>query len=158
YLVGSLDLSAQLRQSPYRKDQLHGRLDDLTALLPCNLVPRRLAGLMLPLVGPSARASLEQAISAYAEIPDGPTSAELLDGLDAPDTPDAYRPLLDLCRLLADSFAPSANSGPTPAPALLISLERLFERHVIRGVTEALSPFAQAQATHTIAGPPSLVF
>src|SRR5262249_45748339 len=150
HLVGALDLSAQLRQSPFRKDQLHGRLDDLTPLLSCNLVPRRLAALLSPLVGAAGRASLEQAIISYGRIPDGPLPAELLAGLDAPDTPAEYRPLLALCRLLADSLAPSPLAGQAAAPALLVSLERLFERHVIRAVSEAFGPSAQAQTTHTL--------
>lgn len=158
HLVGPLDLPAQLRQSPFRKDQLHGRLDDLTPGLACNLVPRRLAGMLTPFVGPDARAALEQAAAAFAEVPDGPLTAELLAGLDAADTPDDYRPLVGLCRLLADARAASAQAGATPAPAVLLSLERLFERHVIRAVADEFGPAAHAQATHAVAGSPALVY
>ena len=44
-----------------------------------------------------------------------------------------------MCRLLAWSLAPGQAAGPTTAPALLVSLERLFERHLTRGVQEAFA-------------------
>src|SRR5581483_11404436 len=56
YLIGQLDLAAQLRQPAGRKDQLHSRHDAFTADLPCNQVPRTLAWALAesPLLGPAA--------------------------------------------------------------------------------------------------------
>src|SRR5207245_1817932 len=48
HLQGRLDLPAQLRQGPGRKDQLHSRYEDLTADLPCNGIPRAVAERLLP--------------------------------------------------------------------------------------------------------------
>jgi 5-methylcytosine-specific restriction enzyme subunit McrC len=162
YLMGALDLAAQLRQGAARKDLLVSRHDDFTAELPHNQVPRRLAGLLLAgnLTGPAVRPALEQALAGFAEISDGPLSGELLAGLDAPGVPGEYRPLVEVCRLLAWSLAPGPLAGSTPAPALLVSLERLFERHLTAGVVDAFAGrqgFAvRVQAEHVIPGPPAV--
>ena len=159
YLMGTLDLAAQLRQGGARKDQLVSRHDDFTAELPHNQVPRRLAGLLLAgnLTGPAVRAALEQALAGFAEIGDGPLPGDLLAGLGAPGVPVEYRPLVEVCRLLAWSLAPGQSAGPTAAPALLVSLERLFERHVTGGVEEAFAGRAgfavAAQPEHLLPGP-----
>jgi 5-methylcytosine-specific restriction enzyme subunit McrC len=52
---------------------------------------------------------------------------------------EAYRPLWDLCRLLADGLGAGQAAGTTSCPAFLIDLERVFERYVTRGVVAALS-------------------
>jgi 5-methylcytosine-specific restriction enzyme subunit McrC len=163
YLVGSLDLAAQLRQGAARKDQLVSRHDDFTAELPHNQIPRRLAGLLLAsnLIGAAVRSALEQALAGFSDISDGPLPAELLAELDAPEAPALYRPLIEVCRLLAWSLAPGAAAGPTAAPALLVSLERLFERHVTRGVADAFAGrdgvAVRVQPEHVIPGPPNVV-
>jgi 5-methylcytosine-specific restriction enzyme subunit McrC len=162
YLVGAIDLAAQLRQHAARKDQLVSRHDDLTAELPHNQVPRRLAAFLLAanLVGPLVRQALEQALAGFAEISDGPLSGDLLAGLDAAGVPAEYQPVVEVCRLLAWSLAPAAAAGPTPAPALLVSLERLFERHVTHGVEEAFSGrvdcAVRVQPEHLVAGRPDV--
>jgi len=43
-------------------------------------------------------------------------------------------------RLLADALGPSDVGGTTPFPAFLLDMERVFERYVTRGVTEAFGP------------------
>ena len=51
---------------------------------------------------------------------------------------EAYRPLLDLCRLLADSLAPGEAAGTTPGPAFLLDMERVFEQYITHEVVRAL--------------------
>src|SRR5207253_1929135 len=68
---------------------------------------------------------------------------------------EAYRPLLDLCRLLADGLAPGERAGAVAGPAFLLDLERVFERFVTRGLTEAFAdePGAVAvQPPHRLRG------
>ncbi len=161
-LVGALDLPAQVRLAGGRKDQLVSRHDDLTAELPHNQVPRRLAALVLagPLAGAGARSALEQALAGFAEVSDGPLSGELLAGLDAAGVPARYAPLVEVCKLLAWSLAPGLAAGPLAAPALLVSLERLFERHLTRGIVEAFADrpdcTVHVQPSFSLAGLPEV--
>jgi 5-methylcytosine-specific restriction enzyme subunit McrC len=139
YLHGTLDLPAQLREDPGRKDRLHGRFDDLTTDLPCNQLPRAVAERLLasPLLPETVRAALRQTMPAFDGVEAVPLTADLCAAVER--APEGYRPLLDLCRLLADGLAPGENAGPTPAPAFLLDLERVFERYVTRGVVEAFA-------------------
>jgi 5-methylcytosine-specific restriction enzyme subunit McrC len=80
---------------------------------------------------------LRQALGAFGDVSPvslGPDSfsAAAPDRLTA-----AYRPLLDLCRLLADCLAPGPTAGGTPCPAFLIDMERVFERYVTNGIVRA---------------------
>jgi 5-methylcytosine-specific restriction enzyme subunit McrC len=137
-LLGALDLSAQLREAPGRKDQLHSRHDDLTADLPCNQAPRA-AGEALassPLVGEPVRLALRQALAGFAEV--APTLPPDLPGL-IQRAPPGYRTLLELSRLVLDALAPGVNAGALPAPAFLLEMERVFERYLSRGLVEAFA-------------------
>jgi 5-methylcytosine-specific restriction enzyme subunit McrC len=141
FLHGRLDVPAQMRESPVRKEQLHSRSDDLTADVPCNRVLKATAEHLLnsTLLGADEAAALRQALAGF----DGVQAT----GLD-PDTfhrvmperlPEGYRPLLDLCRLLAEGLVPDGSPGPAPAPAFLLDMERAFERHLTRGVVAAFA-------------------
>jgi 5-methylcytosine-specific restriction enzyme subunit McrC len=158
-LHGRIDLSAQLREAPGRKDQLHSQYDELTLDVPCNRAVKAAAEAILlsPLLGAEVQAALRQALAGFEGVPSAPWSARLWDKIAAERLPPAYRPLLDLGRLLAESLTLNDAVGSTPAPSFLLDLERVFEMHVTRGIVEA---FAQrrdhvvvVQAMHTVNEP-----
>src|SRR5262249_13807231 len=141
FLHGRLDVAAQLRESGGRRDQLQCRYDDFTVDVPCNQVPKSTAELALrsPLLGDAARPALRRALAAWDAVGSvalGPDhfAAAAPDRLTEP-----YRPLLDLCRLLADGLGPGEATGATPCPAFLLNLERVFEGYVTRGVVQAFA-------------------
>ncbi len=134
-------MAAQLREGGARKDALHCRYDEFTADVPCNRVPRAVAELLLrsPLAGERARSAVRQALGGFEAVraePLGPDSfAEAAPG---PLT-EGYRPLLDLCRLLADGLAPGAREGATVCPAFLLDMDRVFEDYVTRGIVDSFA-------------------
>ncbi len=138
FLQGRLDVPAQLRSSAARKDMLHGVWDDFTADVPCNQVPRAVAELVLrsPLTGATARAAVRRALADF----DGVSAIDLGPDAFALALPDrlteAYRPLLDLCRLLADALAPGEAPGRSACPAFLIDMGRVFEGYVTRALAD----------------------
>jgi 5-methylcytosine-specific restriction enzyme subunit McrC len=156
FLQGRLDLPAQLREAPGRREQLHCLRDDLTADVPCNQVPKATAEMLLnsPLVGEAVRAELRQALAAFAAV----APAALAPGALAPERwPAAYRPLLDLCGLLLAGLAPGEAAGEAGAPAFLLDMERAFEGYLTRGVVAAFAGSRRVrvavQATHTVNRP-----
>jgi 5-methylcytosine-specific restriction enzyme subunit McrC len=158
-LHGRLDLPAQLREAPGRKDQLHSQYEDLSADLPCNRAVKATAEALSasPLLGAELRTALRQALAGFEGVSSVSPSARLWEEVQVQRSPAEYRPLLDLCRLLADSLTLSDMAGNTPAPSFLIDLERVFEMHVTRGIVEefALSrdQTAAVQATRTVNEP-----
>lgn len=156
-LHGQLDLPEQLRQAPGRKDQLHGRRDEWSADLPCNQAVRATAESLLasPLLDAELRAVLRQALAGFEEVASVPLSPRLWDMAEANPLPAAYRPLLDLCRVLADGLTIGDTVGPRLAPSFLLDLERVFERHISRGIVEAFAGSrthtVSVQVTHTVA-------
>src|SRR5690242_15578877 len=70
FLQGRLDVPAQLRETPARKDRIHSRAEDFTADVPCNQVPRATAELVLrsPLLGEAARRAVRAALTPFAEV------------------------------------------------------------------------------------------
>src|SRR5262249_9988218 len=109
--------------------------------VPCNQIPKATAELVLRsgLVSDRVRATLCRALEAFAAIntitiePDD-FSAVLTDRLT-----EAYRPLLDLCRLLAQSLGPGGHAGSTACPAFLLDMEEVFERYVTAAVVRAFA-------------------
>jgi 5-methylcytosine-specific restriction enzyme subunit McrC len=140
YLVGQIDVPAQLRQPAGRKDQIHSRQDEHTIDLPCNQIPRTIAVGLLGsgLLAAPVRERLAAAVPLFAEVSTIGLGTDALARLPR-DPPAGYAPLLDLCRLLIDALAPSPQGGALPAPAFLLSLERLFEQYVTRAVVEAFA-------------------
>jgi 5-methylcytosine-specific restriction enzyme subunit McrC len=141
FLQGRLDVAAQVRDGGARKDALHCRFEEFTADVPCNRVPKAVAELVLrsPLAGERARSLVRQSLGGFDGVqaaalgPDGFAQAE-------PDRlTEAYRPLLDLCRLLADGLAPGGREGATTGPAFLLDMERVFEGYVTRGIVESFA-------------------
>jgi 5-methylcytosine-specific restriction enzyme subunit McrC len=158
-LHGRLDLPAQLRKAPGRKDQLHSQYDELSADVPCNQAVKATAEGLLswPLLGADVCAALRRASAGFEGISSVPLSANLWEAVAAERLPADYASLLDLCRLLADSLALSDAPGPSPAPSFLLDLESVFERHVTRGILEAFAASRKytvaVQATHTVTQP-----
>jgi 5-methylcytosine-specific restriction enzyme subunit McrC len=165
-LHGRLDLEAQLREAPGRKDQLHSQYDELSADVPCNRIVKATAEMLSAssLLSAEVRAALRQARAGFEEVSSVPLSALLWDELYAGPLPAEYQPVLDLCRLLTDSLSLTDTAGNTPAPSFLLDLERVFETHVTRGIVEAFAPCpnctVDVQVTRTvnepIAGQPDL--
>ncbi len=158
-LHGRIDLPAQMRETPGRKDLLHSQYDDLSVDLPCNRAVKSTAEALLAsqLLGAEVATALRQALAGFVSVSSESLSLRLWDAVEAERLPAEYRPLLDLCRLLADSLTLKDAAGKMPAPSFLLDLERVFEMHVTRGIVEA---FAQSkshtvavQATHTVNEP-----
>jgi 5-methylcytosine-specific restriction endonuclease McrBC regulatory subunit McrC len=139
FLQGRLDVSAQLREEP-RRDRLHGRRQEQTPDVPCNQVIRSTLELLerSALVGGAARASLLQAIAALAGVSPIALGGELFARALADAATVSYRPLMELCQLVFESLQMTATVG-TSNGAFLIDLERLFERHVTRGIQGGLA-------------------
>jgi 5-methylcytosine-specific restriction enzyme subunit McrC len=143
YLQGRLDVPAQLRAPSSRRDRLHCRHEDFSADLPCNQVPKATAELLLqsPLLGDEGRAALQRGLQGWSRV------SSVLPGPESFTTPtEAYRPLLDLCRLLLDGLRPGESAGPVRCPAFLLDMEDVFERYVTDGIrrTCADSPLRMA--------------
>src|SRR4051812_39548670 len=159
FLQGRLDLAAQLRETPARKDQLHSLYEDFTADVPCNQVLRATAEGLLgsALVSERVRAALRGALQGFEGISPLPPTPEVWNALARELVPVDYGPLLDLCRLLAEGLAPGEAAGTTPTPAFLLDMERVFERFLTRGVLEAFATSRRysvsVQTAHTLAGP-----
>jgi hypothetical protein len=134
-LTGAIDAAAQMRASPERRGLLHGVADDLSAEIPCNQVPvalcRRLASSAL--LTEAARVRLGASLAAWHEAGEAALSAGLLEALDRQVVPARYGPLLRVCRALLET--PGAGEGP----ALLVSMERVWEGHLERAVRRALA-------------------
>lgn len=158
-LYGSLDLPAQLREAPGRKDQLHSQYDELSIDLPCNRIVKATAEMLSAssLLSAEVRAALRQALAGFEGVCSVPLSPCLWDELYVGTIREEYRPMLDLCRLLADSLALNDAAGNMPAPSFLLDLERVFELHVTRGIVEAFAQIPNCtvgvQVTHTVSEP-----
>jgi 5-methylcytosine-specific restriction enzyme subunit McrC len=136
FLQGRLDLPAQLRDPNGRKDRFHCRHEEFTTDVPCNQVPRAAAELVRhsPLLGESVKSALQAALQPFAGVSSPPLGPDLFLAAGPNRLTEAYRPLLDLCRLLADGLTAGKNAGPTPCPAFLLDMERVFEHYVTRAV------------------------
>ncbi len=139
HLQGRLDLPAQLRQGPARKDRLHSRHEELTIDLLCNQAPRAVAERLLAGTELQERVAggLRQALAGWDGIQSRALSPEDFIGLAENPVREDYRLLLELCSLLWQGLAPSLQPGNRPSPSFLLDLERVFERYLTRGLLEA---------------------
>jgi 5-methylcytosine-specific restriction enzyme subunit McrC len=146
FLQGRLDVVAQLRDPNGRRDRLHCRYEEFSVDVPCNQVPRATAELVLrsPLVADGARAALRRALRDFAGVSTVPLGPDSFQAAEPDRLTEPYRPLLAVCRLLADGLAPQESAGPTPCPAFLLDMERVFESYVTAGVLEAFAGDAGA--------------
>ncbi len=166
-LQGRLDVSAQLRDAGAHKGQLHSHLDDFTTDVACNQVLRATVERLSasPLVADGTAAELRQTLPCFAEVRDVAITPALLDAACADRTAEAYRPLLDLCRLLLGGLGLHEKVGTLSAPAFLLDMEQVFERYVTRGVQAAFPAGKRASACvqksysfhHAVAGQPDLL-
>jgi 5-methylcytosine-specific restriction enzyme subunit McrC len=166
FLQGRLDLPAQLRDSHGRKDRVHSQHEDFTADVPCNQIPRATAELVLrsPLLGEAARHALRRALTPFVEISPVALGPESFASATADRLAEAYRPLLDLCRLLAESLSPGEAAGASACPAFLLDMERVFERYLTAhcvaawdgkdGLTTSVQPLLRPHSS--VAGQPDL--
>lgn len=141
FLQGRLDVAAQLRDPNGRRDQLHCRYEEFTADVPCNQLPRATAELVLrsPLVADGVRSALRRSLQDLAGVTSVPLGPESFEAAGPDRLTEAYRPLLELCRLLADGLAPQEAAGAVACPAFLLDMERVFERYVTAGVVAAFA-------------------
>jgi 5-methylcytosine-specific restriction enzyme subunit McrC len=141
FVQGRLDIPAQLRDGGAAREKVHCRYEDFTADVPCNQVPRGTAELVLrsPLLGEAARRALGLALRGFGGVSVPPPGPGTFEAAAADRLVDAYRPLLDLCRLLAESLAPGRESGDTACPAFLLDMERVFESYCVRGLAAVLA-------------------
>lgn len=141
FLQGRLDVAAQVRDGGARKDALHCRYEEFTADVPCNRVPKAVAELVLrsPLAGERARSAVRQALGGFDGIQAAALGPDSFAEVEPGRLTETYRPLLDLCRLLADGLAPAGCEGATVCPAFLLDMERVFEGYVTRGIVEAFA-------------------
>jgi 5-methylcytosine-specific restriction enzyme subunit McrC len=139
FLQGRLDVPAQLRNPGGRKDRVHCRHEEFTADVPCNQVPRASAECVLrsPLLGETVRAQLRCALAPYSEVHAAPLDRESFRSAAPDRLTEAYRPLIDLCRLLADSLHPGETAGSVTGPAFLLNMERVFEQYVTGSIVRA---------------------
>ena len=162
-LRGRLDVTAQLRAGPPDRDRFHTIADDFTADNPFNRLPKSAAESLIAsaAVGPQARSALVAALSDFADVASVPLDScrrfqPAYDGRT-----EAYRPLLELCRLVADGLG-SSGTGTAQSPAFLLDLGRVFENYLTRGLDERLpAGTVRPQATFlyydAVAGQPALV-
>ena len=141
FLLGRLDVPTQVYTPTARKDTLHGRFDDFTADVPCNQVPKAIAERLVlsSLLGESRRSALRHALLGFAGISPADLGPDCFAAAQPDRLTEAYRPLLDLCRLLWAGLAPGESSGPILSPAFLIDMERVFETYVARGLAAAFA-------------------
>jgi 5-methylcytosine-specific restriction enzyme subunit McrC len=149
FLQGRLDVTAQVREPPTARDRFHVTRDEFTTDLPVHQFPKATAEAVLAsqFVSAATRTLLRDALTGYADV----TSA-CPDAAALAHVPDADRPFLELCRLVAGALKPGEAAGPTAGPGFLIDMERVFERYVER-VVRAAAPNVVAQAEFRYHGP-----
>jgi 5-methylcytosine-specific restriction endonuclease McrBC regulatory subunit McrC len=141
YLQGRLDVPAQMRLPPGRKDRLACRFEEHTVDVPVNQVPRAAAERLLacPLLGERPQLALQTALLPFRDVSTRPVEEsqigpEMLTPLTA-----AYGPLLDLCRIVLEGLTANHKSGAMSYPAFLLSLERIFEQYCTRHLVKELA-------------------
>lgn len=156
FLLGRLDIAAQLRDAAAHKEQLHCRHDDFTADVLCNRAVRSVADLLLssPLLRNETRTALQAALHGFAEVQTIALTDDVWSALDC--APAVYCSLLDLGRLLADSLRPSGVTGDVPGPAFLLNLEQVFEQFLTRLLCRAVESEGQPRSQYRIVPQPSI--
>jgi 5-methylcytosine-specific restriction enzyme subunit McrC len=138
FLRGPLDVAAQMRHATPSVAELHSRHDDFTADLLCNQLLAATAEQLArsPLLSTASRLLLRQVPACFEGVSLVAVTPELWQQA-AGALPAAYEPLLEMSRLLHNAVTPGDAGGPTPCPAFLLDLERLFERYVSRALLDA---------------------
>jgi 5-methylcytosine-specific restriction enzyme subunit McrC len=125
-----------------------------TADVLCNRAARSAAetALASPLLRDETRPTLQAALRGFADVQTMPLTPDVWAALDA--APNAYRPLLDLGRLLADSLTPGEATGDVPGPAFLLNLEQVFEQFLTRLLTNAVETNEKRRARYRVVPQP----
>lgn len=140
FVQGRLDVPAQLRSGGIaRKELLHCRYDEFTADVPCNQVAKATAEQVRgsPLASAVIRAALTRSLESFAGVRASCLDAEAFAAAASP-LAEGYRPLLAVCRLLADGLACDGDNS-WRFPAFLIDMDRAFERYVTLAVARAFA-------------------
>jgi 5-methylcytosine-specific restriction enzyme subunit McrC len=142
FLRGKLRTAAQMRDVAARAfpDRFHIDEPVFDLHTPWNRVPKATASALLRRAGlPEAyRRRVEAAAAPLATVPDVPaTDADFAAALAEPRAA-AYRPLLDVCRLVLSGLN-AANPLGTDGGALLVDLGRAFERYLTTTLERVLS-------------------
>jgi 5-methylcytosine-specific restriction enzyme subunit McrC len=140
-LHGRVDVAAQLRDGPARKDRLHCRYEDFTADMAWNQVLKATAETLLASapVRDGVRTALRRAVASLEGVQAASLDENDWPRLEAARLPERYRMPLDLCRLLLEGLGPGPSAGPVRAPAFLLDMERVWERHVTRMAFDAFA-------------------
>jgi 5-methylcytosine-specific restriction enzyme subunit McrC len=135
---GKIDLPARLREAARHQPDFPCHFDDFTIDVPINQIARGTADQLLasPLLAAPLRDALRRAVAPFADVTPGPLTAEAFASAVCPD---AYRPLLDLCRLLVDGLAPGESAGSSIGPSFFLDLERTFEAYLTRAMIDGLA-------------------
>jgi 5-methylcytosine-specific restriction enzyme subunit McrC len=154
FLLGRLDVAAQMRDVTTHKEQLHCRHDAFTADILCNRALRSAAEVALasPLLRDEVRTALLAVLGSFAEVQSIPLTSAVWSALA--DAPAAYRPLLALGRFLADSLTPSEATGEVPGPAFLLNLEQVFEQFLTRLLFDVVETKEQRRARYRVVPQP----
>jgi 5-methylcytosine-specific restriction enzyme subunit McrC len=155
FLQGRLDVSALLRAPGGRKDRIPCQYEDFTLDIPCNQIPRATADFVLrsPLPGEAVRAALRQSLGPFAAVHPVEVKPASFRAAETNRLTESYRPLLDVCRLLAEALDPGEAAGSTPCPAFLLAMDRVFESYVTGGIVRA---FAESKRYTVAVQPPYL--
>jgi 5-methylcytosine-specific restriction enzyme subunit McrC len=140
FLQGRLDVAAQARAGPVRRDRLHCRYDEFTPDVACNRLAKSVADRLLarPDIDVRVKGDLRDALGGWSGVQSVPLTPELCAAEVPARRTDGYGPLLNLCRLLADGLRSGEVAGTTAGPAFLIELECVFERYVTAGIMRAV--------------------
>jgi 5-methylcytosine-specific restriction enzyme subunit McrC len=149
FLQGRLDVPQQMRSGHAAKDKVHCRYEEFTADVPCNQLPVATAELVLrsPLLGDAVRPALAAAVRGFGGLRPIALGPEAFAAAPADRLTAAYRPLLELCQLLAESLSPSGAAGELACPAFLLDMERVFESYCTRGLS---ADFAARPGTYEV--------
>lgn len=142
FLKGRLRAAEQMRDAAARAfpDRFHIDEPVFDLHTPWNRVPKATAAALLRrcALPEAVRQRVEDAARPLAPVPDVPaTEADFAAALAEPRAA-AYRPLLDVCRLVLGGLNAAAPLG-TDAGAFLIDLGRAFERYLSAGLTRAMT-------------------
>lgn len=142
FLRGRLRAAEQMRDAAARAfpDRFHVDEPVFDLHTPWNCVPKATASALLRRGGlPEAvRRRIESAAVPLAVVPDVPATDTDFAAAYAEPRAVAYRPLLDICRLILDGLK-AANPLGTDAGACLVDLGRAFEKYLAVGLQRAFT-------------------
>ncbi len=136
FLQGRLDVAAQVRETPAKRDRFHVTRQEFSADSLVNRLPKATAeGLLAsPFISAATRSCLRAALAGYDAVTSIPLDTQSFDLLVFDSRTEAERPFLQLCRLIVESLVPIDRGGEVASPSFLLNLETAFERYIERGL------------------------